>query len=457
MTAPTTNRPDMKLAEKTGYACGDVASNIYWRTIDLFLLIFYTDVFGIPAATVGTMMLVTRLIDAVSDPVMGALADRTQSRFGKFRPYLLWGIIPLAAAGVLTFSVPDLDQDGKTLYAYATYTTLMLTYTFINVPYGALLGVMTSDSQQRTTLTSFRFIGAFSGGTLVAYFTPELVTVLGNGNGDDALGWQRTMILYGLCAAGLFILTFFATKERISPVQVAPTPIGTDLRDLISNRPWVILFCLALIIMVTISLRASTGTFYFKYVVQREDLIGAFSMVYMLSLAVGAAITPWLTRWMDKRNLLMLLMGMVAALSALFYFIPSDAIGLLFVVQGLIGLCLGPKSPLVFSMYADTADYSEWRTKRRATAMVFSAAAFSQKLGGAMAGATIGWLLAYMGYQPNAVQSDASETGISLLMTFIPAAFAVIAVLVVRLYPLTEAQLTDMQADLENMRQAHDR
>ncbi|MFC3187911.1 MFS transporter [Shewanella intestini] len=205
----------LRLSEKVGYAMGDVASNFYWRVFDVFLFIFYTDVFGISAAAVGTMMLVTRLIDAFSDPLMGAIADRTRSRFGKFRPYLLLGIVPIIAAGVLTFTVPDLNDNGKLIWAYATYIFMMLAYTFINVPYGALLGVMTSNSQQRTTLTSFRFIGAFSGGTLVAFLTPELVNWLGSG--DEQLGWQLTMMVYGLVAAVCFSISFFTTQERISP------------------------------------------------------------------------------------------------------------------------------------------------------------------------------------------------------------------------------------------------
>ena len=208
----------LKLKEKIGYACGDVASNFYWRVFDVFLFIFYTDVFGLSAAAVGTMMLVTRLIDAISDPFMGALADRTHTKFGKFRPYLLWGIIPLFAAGVLTFTVPDFDDSGKLIWAYGTYIFMMLAYTFINVPYGALLGVITGDSQQRTTLTSFRFIGAFTGGSLVAYFTPELVSFFGGV--DEVKGWQMTMALYGGIAAILFVISFLSTKERIDKSMV---------------------------------------------------------------------------------------------------------------------------------------------------------------------------------------------------------------------------------------------
>ncbi|WP_440877131.1 MFS transporter [Thalassotalea sp. PLHSN55] len=439
-------RNSLKLSEKIAYACGDVASNFYWRVFDVFLFIFYTDVFGLSPAAVGTMMLVTRLIDAFSDPMMGALADRTKTKFGKFRPYLLWGILPIAAAGVLTFTVPDLGEDGKLVWAYATYIFMMLAYTFINVPYGALLGVITPNSQDRTSLTSFRFIGAFSGGSLVAYLTPELVAYLGNGN--ETQGWQYTMMIYGAVAALLFTITFLGTKERIAPPQNQQSSIMQDLKDLSQNKPWLILFSLALIVMMTISIRGSVGTFYFKYFANREDLIGQFSLVYMLSLACGAAITPLLTRFIDKRRLLMLLMSAVTLLSIAFYFVPRDNITLMFLLQGLIGLALGPKSPLVFSMYADTADFSQWRTGRRATAMIFSAAAFSQKLGGALAGAMIGWLLASLGYVANQVQSGASENGIVLLMTLIPAVFAALAVPVLYFYPLSERKVEDIQREL---------
>ncbi len=437
----------LKFSEKLGYACGDIASNFYWRIFDVFLFIFYTDVFGLSAAAVGTMMLVTRLIDAFSDPLMGAIADRTKTRYGKFRPYLLWGIIPMVAAGVLTFTVPDVSDSNKLLWAYATYIFMMLAYTFINVPYGALLGVITANSQQRTTLTSFRFIGAFSGGSFVAYMTPELVAYLGQGN--EVLGWQYTMLCYGLLAAVLFFISFISTKERISPPANQKTPVWQDLKDLSQNSPWKVLFVLALIIMMTISLRGSTGTFYFKYYVERPDLIGSFAMVYMIALAVGAASTQLLTKFIDKRRLLMILMAIVAALSFAFYFVPKENITLMFALQIMIGFALGPKSPLVFSMYADTADFSQWRTGRRATAMIFSAAAFSQKLGGALAGAMIGWLLASLGYSANQVQSDASQAGIVLLMTVIPAIFAAIAVPLIYLYSLDDKRLAKLHSELQ--------
>lgn len=437
--------------EKLGYAMGDVASNFYWRVFDVFLFFFYTDVVGLAPAAVGTMMLVTRIIDAFSDPLMGAMADRTKTRFGKFRPYLLLGILPLVAAGVLTFTTPQLGDDGKLIWAYCTYIFMMLAYTFINVPYGALLGVISQDSQQRTTLSSFRFIGAFSGGALVAHFTLPIVESLGQGNTE--LGWQLTMVLYGGIAAILFTITFLSTKERVHPIASESHSIGQDLRDLIKNKPWLVLFSLALIIMLTITIRGSVGTFYLKYYVEREDLIGWFSSSYLIALGLGAALTPWLTKFMDKRNLLILLMSLVCILSVIFYFAPSDNLVIIFSLQIMIGLCLGPKSPLVFSMYADTADYSEVCTGRRSTAMVFAAAAFSQKLGGAMAAAAIGWVLAYAGYQANVGQTAESNHGIVLLISIIPAIFALLSVLCITLYKLDENKMVNIHAELTDRRQ----
>jgi GPH family glycoside/pentoside/hexuronide:cation symporter len=437
----------LSLKEKIGYAFGDTASNFYWQTFSLFLVIYYTDVFGLSAAAVGTMMLATRVIDAISDPLMGSIVDRTHSRWGKFRPYLIIGIVPLVAGGVLTFTVPDLNSNGKLLWAYGTYTFMMLAYTFINVPYGALLGVMTGDSQQRTTLTSFRFIGAFTGGIIVTYFTLDLVQWLGKG--DEAKGWQYTMLIYGLVASVLFLLTFLSTKERIQPSEEPQQSALNDIKDLLHNRPWLILFALALVIMMTISIRGASGTFYLKYYVGREDLIGAFNTTYLVALALGAAATPLLTRWVDKKKLLLILMILVTLFSVTVYFLPADAMVAIFIFQAAIGFCLGPKSPIVFSMYADAADYNEWTTGRRATAMTFAAAAFSQKLGGAMAGAVIGWLLASMGYQANAVQNASSQWGIVLLMSLIPGGFAAFSLALIYHYPLDNTALEKMQVELQ--------
>lgn len=435
------------LREKIGYGLGDMGFNFYWANISAFLLIYYTDVFGISAAAAGTMMLVTKIVDAFTDPLMGAIADRTRSRFGKFRPYLLWLALPLAGAGVLTYSTPDLGETGKLVWAYGTYTLLMLVYTAINIPYSALSGVITSDSQQRTTLVSFRFIGGFSGGILVTYLTPKLVPLLGQG--DDVLGWQLTMLVFGIAAALMFLITFLTTKERIAPLSLQPNAVRQDLADLKNNKPWLVLFALALIIMVTITMRAGSGVYYFKYYVGRPDLVGEFLSSYMLALALGAAATPLMTRFIDKKRLMVLLMSLAGMLSISLYFVPSDTVGVIFALNLAIGFVLGPKSPLAFSMYADTADYNEWRTGRRATAMTFAAATFSQKLGGAIASALIGWLLAAIGYVANEQQSSGSQTGIVLLISVIPGVIALLAAFVMRYYSLDNTQLAKIQFDLQ--------
>ena len=445
-------RARLPLREKIGYGIGDFGFNLYWANISAFLLIFYTDVMGLAAAAVGTMMLVTKLVDAITDPLMGALADRTRSRWGRFRPYLLWGALPLAATGVLTWTVPDLDPGGRLLWAYATFTLMMLAYTVLSMPYSALSGVMTADSQQRTTLVSFRFIAAFAGTTLVNWLTLDLVEWLGRG--DEALGWQLTLGLYGVIAVATFATVFLSTRERIAPPPTQSTAVKQDILDLLHNRPWLVLFVLALVIMVTIVMRSGSLVYFLKYYVGRPELTGTFLGVYSVALAVGAALTPVMTRYVDKRRLLIWLMAGVGVLSCAMYFVPADQIWLLFAINTAIGLLLGPKSPLAFSMYADCADYTEWKTGRRATAMTFSAATFSQKLGGALATAAIAWTLAAMGYVANEAQSDASRQGIALLLTVIPGIVALLAAWVMRFYPLDDRMLEQVQSDLQARRDA---
>ena len=438
--------------EKVAYGVGDIGFNFYWANISAFLLIFYTDVFGISAAAAGTMMLVTKIVDAFTDPMMGAIADRTKSRFGKFRPYILWLALPMAAAGVLTYSTPDISEGGKLIWAYATYTLMMLIYTAINIPYSALSGVMTADSQQRTTLISFRFIGGFTGGILVTYLTPKLVPWLGQG--DDVLGWQLTMAIFGIAAALMFLATFWFTRERIKPINQIPESAWRDIADLKDNKPWLVLFALALIIMICITMRAGSGVYYFKYFVQRPELVGEFLSSYMFALALGAACTPLMTRFIDKKRLMILLMSLTGVLSISLYFVPAQQVGLIFAINLAIGFVLGPKSPLAFSMYADTADYNEWRTGRRATAMTFSAATFSQKLGGAIASAAIGWLLALLGYVANEQQSAASQDGIVLLISVIPGVIALLSAFVMRFYSLDNLQLAKIQYELAERKAA---
>ena len=420
--------------------------NFYWANIATFLMIFYTDVYGISAAAAASMMFIIKIVNAFTDPLIGAAADRTSTRFGTFRPYLVWMALPLAGAGVLTYTTPDLGADGKLAWAYGSYLLMMVCYTCINIPYNALSGVMSGDPQERSTINGLRFIFAFAGSMLVTAATPDLVRVLGAGN--DQLGWQLTMALWGVAASILFALTFLNTRERIAPPPQQHTRVRDDIRDLAGNRPWVVLFFLALIIMVTITLRTTTAAYYFKYVVGRPDLLAAFLPAYMAAAAAGAALTPLMTRFIDKKALMIILMSLTALLSSAFFFVGSDQIAVMFGLQIALGLVLGPKTPLAFSMYADTADYNEWRTGRRATAMTFAAATFSQKLGTAMAVAVIGSVFTALGYVPNAAQSTGSQAGIVWLMSFIPGLVALLAVGCMFFYDLDSRKLERIQTEL---------
>ncbi|MEM9529329.1 MAG: glycoside-pentoside-hexuronide (GPH):cation symporter [Pseudomonadota bacterium] len=442
----TSRQIQLKWGEKLGYGVGDLGFNLYWTTMASFLAAFYTDVFGISAAAAGTMLLVTRIVDAFTDPVMGAVADRTQTRFGKFRPYLLFAAVPLAAAGVLTFTTPDLDETGKLLWAYGTYTLLMLLYTVLSTPYSALSGVLTARSQERTTLISVRFLFAFTGGALVNKYTLPLVEYFGAG--DAERGWQVTMGVYGLVAIALFVTTFLTTRERIQPPPAQVTSPGQDLKDLIGNGPWLVLFALALIIMMTITLRGGSAYYYFNYYLERPDLLPDYLLCQMIAYAAGALLAPVLTRYVDKARLLVILMAIVGCLSVVFYFVPKDMLWAIFGLNILISLALGPKSPLTWSMYADTADFGEWKNGRRATAMTFAAATFSQKLGGSLGSAGMLWVLAAIGYAANQAQTDASATGIALLQTAVPGGFALLAMLVATRYTLSGPTLAGIQRDL---------
>jgi len=432
--------------EKLSYGIADMGFNFFWTNVATFLLIFYTDTFGISAAAAATLMSVIKIVNAFTDPMIGAAADRTSTRFGKFRPYLVWMSVPLGAAAVLTYTTPDLEGDAKLAWAYGTYLMMMVCYTCVNIPYNALSGVMSADPQERSTINGLRFIFAFAGSTLVTAATPSLVQWLGAGN--EARGWQLTMLAWSVAAALLFLVTFLNTRERVAPMPGQKSDVKRDILDLMANRPWMVLFVLALVIMVTITLRTTTSAYYFKYVVGRPELMASFVPTYMVAAAIGAACTPLLTRFVDKKLLMIVLMSATALLSSAFFFIPPERVDLMFALQAGLGLVLGPKSPLAFSMYADTADYNEWRTGRRATAMTFAAATFSQKLGTALAVAVIGSVFTALGYVPNAAQSTGSQAGIVWLMSFVPAAFALAAVLTMCFYNLDSKQLARMQADL---------
>ena len=436
----------LSVREKISYGLGDTASNFYWQMFMSFILFFYTDVFGIPAVVAGTMLLITRIWDTAIDPVMGVIADRTNTKWGKFRPYLLWMAIPIGVVGVLTFTTPHLSTNGKIVYAYITSTLMMAAYTAINTPYSALMGVLTPNSLERTSVSSYRFVLAFVAIFIVQGTTLPLVQHFGKG--DQATGFQWTMVVFSAVAVVLFIFTFLNTSERVHPPKDQKSSIKSDLRDLLHNRPWMVLFVIGIFALSYNSLRSGSIIYYFKYYMNNEIMASAFMVSGTIAAIAGVMVTKYLSKLLGKRRLYMVLWGIVSLLTMLFYFIPKENIGLVFAAHILISLILGPTAPLIWAMYADTADYSEWKTGRRATGLVFSAATFAQKLGWAIGGAVTGWLLAYFGFVANVVQTQGAQDGIRLMMSVIPAVGGIMAALAMWFYTLDEPLMVKIEREL---------
>lgn len=445
--SPTDAR-DARLSwrEKICYGLGDTGFNFYWTNLSAFLMFFYTEVFGITAAAAGTMMVIVKVINAFTDPMVGAAADRTQTRWGKYRPFLVWGAIPVTISAVLLYTTPDLDEGGKFFWAFGTYLLMMTCYTFISIPYSALSGVITANPVERDTINSARFVGGYLGAALVTGGTQYLVKKLGGGN--DILGWQLTMVFWGAAATALFLVTFFNTRERITPVTSTQPKISDDIKDLITNGPWIAVFFLNLMVMILLTLRTSTTLYYFKYYVEKPEFSAQFLPWFMLAAVCGAFSTSFLTRLIEKKKLLMILMILTGVFSAAFYFVPPQGITIMVVLQVAIGFCLGMKSPLTFSMLADAADYNEWKRGRRATAMTFAAGVFSQKLGTVLATLVITAIFTALGYQANVAQTAESLSGIVLLMSVIPAIFAFVAAVSLVFYKLDRPTMARIQAEL---------
>ncbi len=440
----------ISLKEKIGYSLGDASSNLYWKTFEFYLMFFYTDVFGISAAAVGTMLLVTRLADAVADPVMGSIADRTKTRWGHFRPYILWFALPLAVLGVLTFTTPNLHGGAKLIYAYITYGLLMFFYTAVNIPYTALMGVMTPNSLERTSIASIRFMGAFTAGAFVQYLLPWFVKVLGRGNA--ARGWQLTFVLYGVLAVIMLVLCFASTKERVAPPPQQKSDLGRDLADLFTSRPWLVLVGVLLLILAAFVIKGSASPYYFKYFVKREDLIGLFLVSNGLAFLAAVSIATYLAKRIGKKLLFMMAIGIGALVIAGFWLAGPSDIRFMFALQIVSSFVIGFNSPVVFAMFADAADDAEWRTGRRTTGLVFASAIFSTKAGVAIGALMFGLVFNYFGYVANVQQTARSMHGILLSMSWIPCILMLAATALMQLYPLDEALMVKIEADLKARR-----
>jgi GPH family glycoside/pentoside/hexuronide:cation symporter len=525
--------------EKIGYGLGDTASNLYWKFFEFFLLYFYTDVFGISAKSAGTMLLVTKVWDAINDPLFGYLADRTRTAWGRFRPYLIWMSVPFAVTGILTFYTPDLTDQGKLVYAYITYTLLMMAYSAINIPYGSLLGVITPDSLERTSVSTYRFVAAFAGGIVIQYFTLKLVAFFGGSETtlvdgipktrvlNEQAGFFWTMVVFATTAMVLFWITFLTTRERVQPPPSEPSTLQQDLQflatnrklhqlaligivllvglsiqfdwlifrwvllaylalsglsatacsilksrlpssqtrssleldvsDLLTNRPWLVLFFFGLFQLMASFVRGGATMYYFKYFVGSDSYVASFFVASSLAAIGGMLLTKPLVAIFGKKRLMIAMNIGTALTTASFFLLGPQNINAMYALAILGAFISGPSPVLLWAMYADVADYSEWRNQRRATGLVFSAATFSQKLGVALGAAVTAWILHAIGYQApvgaaDMAQSELTLNGLRLMMSLLPASLLIAAASCLGFYGISQDIQHQMAHDLQKRR-----
>lgn len=456
------------LINKIGYGFGDMSSSMFWKIFTAYLPFFYSTIYGLSLMDATFLMLITRIWDAVSDPMMGIIADRTTSKWGKYRPYLLWIAIPFAVVGVLLFTTPDFGYAGKRIWAYVTYIMMMTVYTAINVPYGAMLGVMTSDSDEKTVFSSYRMFFAYAGSFIVLAGWEPLCKFFNNMRGvsenvNDPVSWQSAMIVVAVCCAILFILTFLMTKETVKTVE-KKTSVMADLGSLFRNAPWWILLGGVLFFNLFNAARYTAGPFFFASVIGDGANLKFFSAEFMFYAGIffavgevanmaGVAMTPMVTRLIGKKSTFMGCLVLLIVLSCVFFFIPLTTGGywMMMLLQVVISILTGVVSPLVWSMYADIADFAELKFKTASTGLIFSSSSMAQKFGGAIGGSAVTAILAAAGYntEPGAVQTETAIECVKALMSFIPAAVAAVSLIFLFFYPLTTRKMKEIQTELD--------
>ena len=403
----------LAFSEKFGYGLGDMAANFVFQAMMALQLNFYTDTFGLTPAQAGTMFLIVGLGAAVFNPVMGVIADRTTTRWGRFRPWLLWTAVPFGVIGVLTFTTPNWSAGAKLMYAWVTYLLLRLIYTANNVPYASLTGVMTDDPNERTSIASYRQLFANAAGFIVQSLAIPMVVYLGRGS--SARGYQLTMGIFLVTSVAMFLIAFAVSKERIQPDPKQKSSIGQDLGDLMRNGPWIALFLVTTFYFIALMIRGSLMLPYFKYCAGNQLLFSWFNGFGLTALLIGVACSTALAKRMGKRTLFIWSMLLTGIFCIALFFIPPTATTGIIVLEVVRQFVYGCSGPILWAMMGDVADYGEWKTGRRATGTVTAGVVFALWIGLALGGAIAGWLLSLYGYQSNALQTDHALMGIRLI------------------------------------------
>jgi len=442
----------LSIKEKIGYGLGDTASHFVWDMVGFWLLFFYTDVYGISAAAAGTIMLIARLWDMAIDPVIGVISDRTNTRWGKFRPYILFGAIPYAVLAILTFTTPNFGEVGKIIYAGATYVLLMTAYAAINLPYSALGAVMTDDTYERAGLNTYRFIAGFGGQFIVTGLALTLAEFFGGG--DKAQGFQYTLFLFAGLSLIFFYITFATTKERVQPPKAQENSLKEDIRNLFNNKAWIILALVGIISFIMFAMQNAAIAYYFKYYLGRENNVQLFNVIGTVALIVALPLSKPLAKRFGNKNVFIGSSIISGVFFMLIYLPGVNDLTMIYIFNIIAKMAYAPAVPLLWTMIADSADYGEWTTGRRATGLYFSAAVFAQKAGWGIGAAIAGWILSISNFMPNVEQTDTALTGIKLLVSVIPGILYMSCALFMIFYKIDTKTTDLMKKDLDARRLA---
>ncbi|HVZ95745.1 MAG TPA: glycoside-pentoside-hexuronide (GPH):cation symporter [Chitinophagaceae bacterium] len=469
----------LSVVEKVGYSFGDFAANLVFQTLVTYLAYFYTDIYGLKPEHASLLILTVGLVAAFGfNPIIGALADRTSSRWGKFRPWILFTAVPLGVIALLAFSTPDFTYKGKVIYAAVTYTLLLLLYAANNLPYSALSGVITGDMKERNSLSSYRFVAVMFAQFFVQVFMLAIIETAGHGN--KSAGIEKVMTWLAIIGTIMLLITFTTTRERIVPRPGQKSGLKEDLGDLIKNRPWIIMLMLTTLVFITLSMKGGSYVYYFKNYVDKESLtsfvnpivhflsgiglnffgkdpvsagFGLFNAGGIIFMIVGITLSKRFADKYGKRDVFGISLFISTLFILAFIFFLPQSVALMFASQILHGFFYGLTIPLLWAMIADVADYSEWKNNRRATAIIFSAMMVGLKVGLSLGSAILTWILSLYHYVPDSnVQSPEAIQGTKMLVSVYPSIPFLVAAGLLFFYVINKKMEVTIESDLNERR-----